>query len=116
MTADGAGGQGHRGSAKTAASIDRIVPTAVRRELTGFRYRYDVADEGGRVRASRSAAVTLVWVAATLVGLVVAATTKIGPVLLTISARHGIHLGDLLAFAVSYATALVITAVVLNRL
>jgi hypothetical protein len=55
------------------------------------------------------AAVVLVWVAATLFGLGVAATTKIGPIVLTVSARHGVHLGDLLAFAVSYSAALMIT-------
>jgi hypothetical protein len=53
--------------------------------------------------------VILVWIAATLVGLAVAATTRIGPILFVISTSHGVHLVDLLAFAVSYALALVIT-------
>jgi hypothetical protein len=57
----------------------------------------------------RRAAVIAVWVAATLLGLGVAATTRIGPVVLRISAGHGVHLGDLLAFAVVYAAALVLT-------
>ena len=51
---------------------------------------------------------------ATLVGLVAAATTRIGPTVITISATHGAHLGDLLAFAVSYIAALVITVALLR--
>ncbi len=54
-------------------------------------------------------AVILVWAAATLFGLGVAAITRIGPVLFAVSERHGVHLGELLAFAVAYVTALVIT-------
>jgi hypothetical protein len=50
-----------------------------------------------------------VWGIATVLGLGIAATAKIGPILLTVSARHGVHLGDLLAFGVFYAAALVIT-------
>jgi hypothetical protein len=49
------------------------------------------------------------WVLATLAGLVIAATTRIGPTLLQLSERHGVHLGDLLAFALAYAMALAVT-------
>ena len=59
------------------------------------------------------AAVIMVWVAATLVGLVVGATTRLGPVLFTVSAAHGVHLGDLLTLALAYAAALLITLVLL---
>jgi len=62
----------------------------------------------GRTREVR-ATVILVWVAATLVGLTVAATTRIGPIVFTLSARHGAHVGDVLAFVVAYGVALAIT-------
>jgi hypothetical protein len=58
---------------------------------------------------ARRAGVVVAWIAATLLGLAVAATTRMGPILVTITADHGVHLGDLLAFAVAYAAALVIT-------
>ncbi len=50
-----------------------------------------------------------VWVTATLLGLAVAATTRIGPILLTVSHSHGVHLGDVLAFAAAYGAAILIT-------
>jgi hypothetical protein len=79
------------------------VPTAARR------YGDEVEGESrGPVTAARTALV-LVWVAATLLGLAVAATTRIGPVLLTVTARHGVHVGDVVAFVVAYTAALVIT-------
>jgi hypothetical protein len=53
--------------------------------------------------------VIAVWVTATLLGLAVAATTRIGPVLLTVSGSHGVHLGDVLAFAAAYGAAILIT-------
>jgi hypothetical protein len=77
---------------------------------TRTRYRDEVVgDGGGQKRAHRAVVVVLAWAAATLLGLVVAVTTRIGPVVLTVSARHGVHLGDLLAFAAAYAAAVVIT-------
>jgi hypothetical protein len=62
---------------------------------------------------ARRAGVVVAWVAATLLGLAVAATTRMGPILFAISANHGVHLGDLLTFAAAYAVALVITLVLL---
>jgi hypothetical protein len=59
-----------------------------------------------RSPVSRRLVLTLAWALATLVGLLVAGETKIGPVLLTVSANHGIHLGDVLAFAGCYALVL----------
>lgn len=53
--------------------------------------------------------IILVWGAATLLGLGVAATTRIGPILFSVSANHGVHLGDLVAFAAAYGAALVTT-------
>jgi hypothetical protein len=46
---------------------------------------------------------------ATLLGLAVAATTRIGPILLSVTSSHGVHLGDVLAFAVAYGSAILIT-------
>jgi hypothetical protein len=60
-------------------------------------------------RLARRTMLIGVWVAATLFGLGVAATTRIGPIVLTVSTSHGVHLGDLLAFAVAYSAALAIT-------
>jgi hypothetical protein len=57
----------------------------------------------------RCAAVIAVWVTATLLGLAVAATTRIGPILLSVSSSHGVHLGDVLAFAAAYGAAILIT-------
>jgi hypothetical protein len=69
--------------------------------------------DGDRVVSPRTGllrgVVVLVWVLATALGLAVAATTRIGPVVLALSRNHGVHLGDLVAFAVVYAVALVIT-------
>ena len=59
--------------------------------------------------------VALLWGAATVLGTGVAATTRIGPVLFTVSGSHGVHLGDVVAFAVAYAAALVFTRRVLAR-
>jgi hypothetical protein len=43
---------------------------------------------------------------ATAAGVLIATTTQVGPVLLSLTDSHGIHLGDVLAFAVFYAAAL----------
>lgn len=58
---------------------------------------------------TRRVTVVAAWVLATLLGLGVAATTRIGPTVLTLSTNHGVHLGDVVAFAVAYAAALMIT-------
>jgi len=75
-------------------------------------------DERERLAAhGRTARRTVVvaWIAATLLGLTFAATTRIGPIVYTVSAHHGVHLGDLVAFATAYAVALVITLRLLTR-
>ncbi|MFB9387098.1 hypothetical protein ACFFTK_28480 [Pseudonocardia petroleophila] len=58
---------------------------------------------------SRLLRVAAVWVAATLFGLLVAATTRIGPIVASLSYNHGVHLGDLLAFAAAYLVAAAVT-------
>lgn len=65
-------------------------------------------------RAGRVLLVGATWVLATLFGLGVAATTTIGPTVLSLSYNHGVHLGDLVAFAGAYAVAAVITASLLD--
>ena len=51
----------------------------------------------------------VVWGLATAVGLLVAVTTKIGPILLQVTPSHGVHLGDVAAFVLSYVVALIVT-------
>ena len=49
------------------------------------------------------------WGAATAFGLAFAAWTAVGPVLLTLTRGHGVHAGDLVAFAAAYTRAAVLT-------
>jgi hypothetical protein len=57
----------------------------------------------------------LVWVLATAVGLLVAVSTKIGPILLRVTPQHGVHLGDVATFVLSYGVALIVTRRQLQR-
>lgn len=54
-----------------------------------------------------------VWTIAIAASLYVAATTKWGPVVVTLSPKHGVHLGDILAVLVGVAVASTVTAVAL---
>jgi hypothetical protein len=54
-----------------------------------------------------------VWGTATALALWFAWQTKVGPVLVVVNSRHGIHLGDVLAFVVAYAWAGVATMALL---
>lgn len=65
--------------------------------------------------AGRIALVGATWSGATLFGVAVAWKTQIGPIIVRLSYNHGIHLGDLVAFAGAYLVAAVITAAVLDR-
>jgi hypothetical protein len=47
-----------------------------------------------------------VWGLATLVGLVVARVTKIGPVLMIFAPDRGVHTGDIVTFGICYLAAL----------
>ena len=62
----------------------------------------------------RAVSVIVVWVAATVFGLAFAELTRVGPVLLTISRGHGIHVGDLVVFAAAYSAAAVLTRYLLR--
>ena len=53
--------------------------------------------------------IALVWGVATLLGLLVAATTRIGPILVVVVRNHGLHLGDAVTFLVCYLIAAAIT-------
>ena len=67
------------------------------------------------IPAGRIALVGAVWTGATLFGLLVAWKTEIGPIVISLSYNHGIHLGDLVAFAGAYVAAAMITAGALER-
>jgi hypothetical protein len=45
-----------------------------------------------------------------LAGLWVAAATSIGPVIISITRAHGVHLGDVVGFGLFYGLALIVTA------
>jgi hypothetical protein len=54
-------------------------------------------------------ALLVIWGLATAAGLWFAWQTHVGPVIYAFSVRHGIHLGDVVAFVVAYAWAVVLT-------
>ncbi len=68
---------------------------------------------GVALSTPRAVLVVLTWIGATLFGLIVAVETRIGPTVLDLSHQHGVHLGDVLAFAAAYAVAALVTASVL---
>ena len=55
------------------------------------------------------------WGAATLFGLAFAELTRVGPVILTISRGHGVHIGDLVALAAAYTPAALLSRRILRR-
>lgn len=62
----------------------------------------------------RATVLAVVWGGALAAGLVVARLTKVGPILFEISGRHGVHAGDVVAFAFAFAVASLCTAVLLD--
>ena len=62
----------------------------------------------------RAVSILVVWGTATMFGLAFAELTRVGPVLLTLSRGHGIHLGDLAAFAAAYSAAVFLTRYLLR--
>ena len=62
----------------------------------------------------RAVSILVVWGTATMFGLAFAELTRVGPVLLTLSRGHGIHLGDLVAFAAAYSAAVFLTRYLLR--
>jgi hypothetical protein len=63
----------------------------------------------------RLALVAALWTAATVFGLAIARWTAVGPVVLTLSRAHGVHVGDLVALAAAYAEAALLTRRLLRR-
>ena len=59
--------------------------------------------------AVSTALILALWGAATPIRLAVAAWTAVGPVLVVVTRGHGVHAGDLVAFAAAYSTAAVLT-------
>ena len=53
--------------------------------------------------------ILVLWGAATAFGLAFAAWTAVGPVVLVLTPRHGVHLGDLVALIAAYTVAGVLT-------
>ena len=68
-----------------------------------------------RATARRVLSIIVIWSAATAFGLAFATATKIGPVLLTLSRRHGVHVGDLVALLASYTVAALMTRHLLQQ-
>ena len=63
----------------------------------------------------RSALVAALWATATVFALAIAHWTAVGPVVLTLSRGHGVHVGDLVALAAAYAEAALLTRRLLRR-
>jgi hypothetical protein len=57
----------------------------------------------------RVVGIGVVWCLATVLVLLVAAETRIGPVLVTLTRGHGVHVGDAVALVLSYAAAGLLT-------
>ncbi|MBN9108406.1 MAG: hypothetical protein J0I34_06460 [Pseudonocardia sp.] len=66
-------------------------------------------------RRSPAFAIAVTWALAAIVTLCVAAETRIGPVILKLTPKHGVHMGDLAVFFGCTAIALVVTAALLSR-
>ena len=62
----------------------------------------------------RAVSILIVWGTATMFGLAFAELTRVGPVLLTLGRGHGIHVGDLVAFAAAYGAAAFVTRYLLR--
>jgi hypothetical protein len=62
----------------------------------------------------RVAVLASIWGGAVALGLAAARLTKVGPILFEVSGRHGVHTGDVLAFAFAFTLASVCTAALLD--
>jgi hypothetical protein len=65
------------------------------------------------VRSRRFLALS--WGLATLIGLVVARVTKVGPVLVIFAPDHGLHAGDVVTFGICYLVALAASLRIVRR-
>jgi hypothetical protein len=62
-----------------------------------------------RLTWQRTVGIGAVWVMATAVVLLFAADTRVGPILVNLSERHGVHVGDVVALLAMYSGAAVLT-------
>ena len=60
--------------------------------------------------------VTAIWGAATVFCLAFAVATAVGPILLTLSRDHGVHVGDLVALVAASTAAAVLTRRLRHRM
>ncbi|HWM57457.1 MAG TPA: hypothetical protein VNO83_06460 [Pseudonocardia sp.] len=68
-----------------------------------------------RSRPGRLVMVLLVWALAGATVLLTAVDTRVGPILLSLSNRHGVHLGDALVLLVATFVATGLTWLLLRR-
>ena len=50
-----------------------------------------------------------------MLALIVARLTKVGPILFSVTTRHGVHLGDAGAFGIALGVAALMTATLIRR-
>ena len=75
-----------------------------------------VCDDNGGVSDSHGLVViVLIWGAATAFGLAMARWTSVGPIVLSINRRHGVHVGDLVALMAAYTQAAFLTRRLMQR-
>ena len=60
-------------------------------------------------------AIAAVWALALGSVLVVASRTKVGPVLVTLSERHGVHTGEAVVLVVVCGVAAIVTRMIVRR-
>ena len=66
------------------------------------------------MRAVRYLVAATAWLVAGYVSLWIAATTKIGPVVASVSHNHGVHEGDVVAIVAGIAVASIISVAALR--
>jgi hypothetical protein len=76
--------------------------------------RHRRASTGRRDALGSALVVSVLWAAATAFVLAFAAGTAVGPVVLSLTPGHGVHVGDLVALLVAYSAAAVLTRRVLR--
>jgi hypothetical protein len=63
----------------------------------------------------RAVTIACIWSGATMLALIVARLTKVGPILFSVTTRHGVHLGDAGAFGIALGVAALMTATLIRR-
>jgi hypothetical protein len=70
---------------------------------------------GARATVGQVALVVATWVVAAAAVLAVAAETRVGPIVLTVTGRHGVHAGDVVAGVLCFAAAALLTGRIAQR-